>query len=430
MMHFNNGDFDKIFQMFNEDMKQAVPLDDLIAFLSKIDRKYGKLKQLDLSEFFPNDMTVYKATFEKDVKAFRLALDNQDKIAGFIINQFVEPSLAVNDLGSYPKNISDIIFTNVKNFPMNAQFSIAMVDGEKVAYYGILLKDGKVQVIENQKSVFEIGSITKVFTSTLLAKMVNEGKVKLDGNINPYYDFTFNKDIELTFESLSNHTSGLPRLPLNMNFLNNENPFFDYDSDKMEDYLKTYMQLATPGECVYSNGGVGILGYTLGVSQNKKFEDLLKTEILEKYGMMNSHVTKDKIEGTLVKGINQVGEEVSNWDFGTLFGAGGLMSSTEDLSKFAIAQFNAADQDLALTRKATFKVNDEMSIGLGWHILAQKDGSSFHWHNGGTGGYSSSMAVDVEHKKAVIILSNISAFHPLHGNIDDLCFALMQEAKE
>ena len=67
-----------------------------------------------------------------------------------------------------------------------------------------------------------------------------------------------------------------------------------------------------------------------------------------------------------------------------------------------------------------------MSTGLGWHIIKSKSGTILNWHNGGTGGYSSSMAIDTKSKNGIIILSNVSAFNQNMGNIDKLCFELIE----
>ena len=71
-----------------------------------------------------------------------------------------------------------------------------------------------------------------------------------------------------------------------------------------------------------------------------------------------------------------------------------------------------------------------MKTGLGWHILQSEAGQKLFWHNGGTGGYSSSMTINTADQIAVIILSNVSAFHPASGNIDRLCFDLIRHAGE
>lgn len=146
--------------------------------------------------------------------------------------------------------------------------------------------------------------------------------------------------------------------------------------------------------------------------------------------MKNSFVNSQNLDNKLVKGQNPDGQIVSNWDFDVLFGAGGLLSTTEDLAKFAIAQFDPKNTELTLTRAPTFEMNKDMKIGLAWHLLKSQNGKDLVWHNGGTGGYSSSMAINVEDKTAVIVLSNLSAFHPKTKNIDKLCFQLIDEKQK
>ena len=111
---------------------------------------------------------------------------------------------------------------------------------------------------------------------------------------------------------------------------------------------------------------------------------------------------------------------------GVLAGAGAILSTVEDLSKFALAQFDKENNELILTQEPTFKVNDNMQIGLGWHILKGETGRELIWHNGGTGGYTSSMGLDIENKNGIIILSNVSAFNEKMGNIDQLLFELIE----
>ena len=142
--------------------------------------------------------------------------------------------------------------------------------------------------------------------------------------------------------------------------------------------------------------------------------------------MQNSTTDINKIKGKLVKGLNNEGSEVPNWEFSVLAGAGGILSTTKDLSKFVIAQFDCSNKELKLTRKKTSEVNENMDIGLGWHLLKSQSKNIWYWHSGGTGGYSSSMVFDEKTKNSIIILSNISAFNPKMGNIDKLCFELMK----
>ncbi len=138
---------------------------------------------------------------------------------------------------------------------------------------------------------------------------------------------------------------------------------------------------------------------------------------------------RNLVENKLIKGLDYIGKEVPNWDFNILAGAGAILSDVDDLSKFAVAQFDNSNKELAITREMTFSVNDNMNIALGWHIIKTKSGDRWFWHNGGTGGYTSSMAVDTKRKTGIIILSNVSPFSKEMGNIDNLCFELMKTLK-
>lgn len=331
---------------------------------------------------------------------------------------------AVNVLNNYPGEIAETIYSKSKGFPNNTQLSIAIIRNGKTNYYGIIKENDSIKPIENHNKVFEIGSITKVFTSTVLASLVEDKKIKLTDCVNSYYPFTFKDSIRITFESLANHTSGLPRLPENLDLSNEINPYENYGKKELDEYLENILKLENEPlkTYLYSNLGAGLLGYTLGLSEKMNFQELLQKQILDKYHMTNTFTSTQNLDNILVKGLNANGEVVSNWDFDVLFGGGGILSTTEDLAKFAMAQFNQKNKKLALTRNPTFVVNDKMKISLGWHILKSESGQNIIWHNGGTGGYSSSMAVNVEDKSAIIILSNVSE---INEKVDALCFELI-----
>ena len=204
------------------------------------------------------------------------------------------------------------------------------------------------------------------------------------------------------------------------------NPYKDYGKDKLNEYLKSELKLENEPlkKYSYSNLGAGILGYTLGLSQKTSFQNLLQKYIFDKYSMKNSFTTSKNLNDSLIEGMNENGEPSSNWDFDVLFGGGGILSTTEDLSKFANAQFDIKNKELELTRKSTFVINAKMEIGLGWHIINFENGNTVYWHNGGTGGYSSSMSVDIKQKKSVIILTNVAG---INDEIDALNFELMKD---
>ena len=433
--NYNNNDYNAIFSMFADVMKEALPIETTTEYLKNLKSQAGNITNQEFKKYENGTYASYKTTFERGVFALNISIDDNSKINGLLVKPFAEEVNTENVINNLSiknslttKDQSEIIFENTKVFPNNTQLSIAIIKDGLVSYFGINKENDTISTIDNQKSIFEIGSISKVFTSTLLANFVIDGKVKLNDNINDYLKTPLNNSTEISFIDLANHTSGLPRLPTNLDLtkVNPENPYKEYKEKELEDYVTNQLELSNKGENQYSNLGAGLLGYTLSKIENDTYESLLQNKIFSKYDMQNSTTDITTIKGNLVKGLNNEGIEVPNWDLAVLAGAGAIFSTVEDLSQFAISQFEYKNKELELTRVKTFELNKNMDIGLGWHILKNKSDNLWYWHNGGTGGYSSSMVIEEKSKNGIIILSNVSAFNPNMGNIDKLCFELMK----
>ncbi|WP_236977456.1 serine hydrolase domain-containing protein [Membranihabitans maritimus] len=328
---------------------------------------------------------------------------------------------------------SKLIFEKTKNLPEKSQVAFAIIRNGDISFYGIERSNDSIINCNNANNLFEIGSITKVFTCSVLANLVLNEQLNLDDSINSFLDFPLNNNIQITFKELANHTSGLPRLPSNLNLFKVDpaNPYKEYNEEKLIHYLKEEMSLShSPGSHYeYSNLGVGLLGYILSQIENTTYEFLLHSKIFSKYGMDKSSTIRVEASD-LVKGLNQRGEVVSNWDMSVLSGAGGILSTVSDLAKFAIAQFDPVNTELALTRVNTFRQSENMEIALGWASIKTDSGNEWYWHNGGTGGYTSSMILDVDNKNGIIVLSNVSAFSPQTGKIGELSHELMAALAE
>jgi CubicO group peptidase (beta-lactamase class C family) len=313
-----------------------------------------------------------------------------------------------------PQSAIDTLKKYALTYPNETQFSVAIIKNDTVSFIGVKKKDGTLISINNKDSVFEIGSITKVFTSTILVNLILNGKINPDEPISRTLLFKLSESAKegksITYKMLSNHTSGIPNLPDSMDEYikrNPENPFADYTSKKFVEYLKTDMKLNfTPGTRYdYSNQGAALLGYLIEIKTGQPFDKLLQSMVFSKYNMVSSTIDKEKIKNQLVKGHNEVGKPVLNWDCNAITSAGACLSTTSDLSKFVLANFSN-DPVLKFQQQRTFSVeNNAIDLGYAWHIF-RKDGVIWYFHNGGTGGYHSNITMDIEKKSAVIILVN------------------------
>lgn len=303
---------------------------------------------------------------------------------------------------------------------------VGIVDRSGSHYYnfGKLKPDGPAT---NEHTIYEIGSISKVFTAIMLAQQVIDGKVKLDDPAQKYLPTEVKlpqrggKEIPLGM--LSDHTSGLPRLPGNLAPANPNNPYADYTVKQMYDFLTGYELPRDIGEKYeYSNLAQGLLGHILARKAGTTYEELMIKTIAGPLQMKETKITLDsKMKKNLAVGYSD-GKAVENWDIPTLAGAGAIRSSTSDMLKFLAANLGLTATPLQpamnLTHQARHDKAGTMRVGLGWHIAKSKAGDVI-WHNGGTGGYRCFAGFVKETGTGVVVLTNSTA------GADDIGFRLL-----
>ncbi|WP_299117039.1 serine hydrolase [uncultured Winogradskyella sp.] len=292
--------------------------------------------------------------------------------------------------------------------------SMAYMEGDVVTNFNY----GKTKLENgsnvNEHSVYEIGSISKVFTCIILADEVLKGNMSLDDPISKYLSKDFKavkgNNREITLKDLATHTSGLPRMPSNFNPKDLENPFADYTIKELYEFLNSYELTRDVGaQYEYSNLGMGLLGHILELSTGKSYADLIKERITNPLGMKSTGIViNDDMKSNLAYGYNAELKITKNWDLNVLSGAGAIKSTSSDMVKFFNANVTKDDSDLykamALSHQIAYEdLTNNLRIGLGWHYNA--DGTII-WHNGGTGGYKSFGGFVKGTDKAVIVFTN------------------------
>ena len=312
---------------------------------------------------------------------------------------------------------------------IEAYVDAGMVKGVVV---GLLEPDGRRRIFTagdagegapplSPQSVFEIGSINKTFTGTILADMVRRGEVKLDDPIAKYLPagtkVPSRGGKQITLLDLATHMSGLPRLPTGYQPPNPANPYADFSEDDLLEFLGRYELTRDPGEKVeYSNLGVGLLGYILvRAAGAKDLPSLIQKRILKPLNMRQTAYGRPApIAGLFTKGHNKAGKVVPYWDVAVLSGAGGLNSNVNDMLTYVDANVGPARSPIEQSMRFAQKGHrpgsrPEIQMGLGWMSFTQGARTALG-HSGGTAGYSTFIGLDPAMNAGSVVLTNSGGF--------------------
>lgn len=271
--------------------------------------------------------------------------------------------------------------------------------------------------------IYEIGSVTKTFTATLLAKAVVKGQVRLDESLAqlvPDWKVPNHGGKQITLGDIGSQRSGLPRMPNNFAPKDPLNPYVDYDAARLKAFLANYSLPRDPGASYeYSNLGFGILGTALAEAAHKSYPALLQDEMLAPLGMSHSSAA-NIVTPELAPGRKGDGSPAKNWDLDAFAGAGAIRSSANDMLRYLKANMNPDSSPLgramALAQTPCARVDEASQIGLAWMTTGKQ---GIVWHNGMTGGYASFVGFTADRKHGVVILTNVAQ------SVDDLGFATL-----
>lgn len=276
------------------------------------------------------------------------------------------------------------------------------------------LKNGQ---LPDSNTVYEIGSLSKTFTATLFALQVNARKMRREDPVNLYLPDSIPplkyRDTAITMLSLTNHSSGLPRLPGNLLIMADPaNPYELYTTDMLFTFLKHFKpERAVGAKYEYSNLAVGLMSTILGLHQDQTYEQLLWKQICKPLKMTSTSVElKPGMLSRFAAGYNVEGYPTQPWDFQEIAGMGGIRSTATDMVKYVEANIGAAPAKLAkamaLCREQTF-TDGTMTVGMGW-LIARPVGHEYYTHTGATGGFATYVAFDPVERFGVTVLCNRS----------------------
>jgi CubicO group peptidase (beta-lactamase class C family) len=287
-------------------------------------------------------------------------------------------------------------------------------------------------------TVYEIASVTKVFSATLLAEMAQRKEVALDDPVSKYLPPSVKlpkTDQPITLLAIATHHSGLPRMPSNFRPKDPANPYADYTVHDLYAFLPI-AKVHPTSTFEYSNLAYGLLGHALALRAKQSYEDLIVSRVAKPLGMGDTRITlTPDMARRLAPPFDASLKPAHLWDFPAIPAGGALRSTANDMLKFLAAQLDlptATDDVPDPLRRAIASTqqpradtdNPAMRIGLGWHITK----ANVLWHNGQTGGYHSFVAFDRKAKVGVVLLTNTATM-----DVDKLgtrALATLLKAKE
>lgn len=272
-------------------------------------------------------------------------------------------------------------------------------------------------------TIFEIGSVTKVFTGLLLADAVARGEAQLDDPLSAHlpegWAVPKHESREIRLVDLATHTSGLPRMPWGMPFKIPGQPYADYTPAGLREgiaRIATRSLATAPGEgYAYSNLGAGLLGVLLG-GNGDEWEARLIERLLAPMGLVDTHRTLDEERAARFAPAHRPGGVPSSpWGFDALAGCGALRSTARDLVRFLEIELAGAPEGASDELHAALELAREehwrapagpLAMGLGWHLNRS---AHTRWHNGETGGYHAYLAVVAGKHAGVVVLANAAS---------------------
>jgi D-alanyl-D-alanine-carboxypeptidase/D-alanyl-D-alanine-endopeptidase len=265
------------------------------------------------------------------------------------------------------------------------------------------------------ESVFQIWSVTKVFTALALADAATRGELDLDTPLAACLPGTLIPG-PITLGHLATHTSGLPRLPpglLRRALRHRADPYRDGTTEYLLETLAATRLRAEPGTRIrYCNFGAALLGQALSRHTSQPYAHLIAQRIPGPLAMPDTagDLRPDQ-EVRKATGRSRRGRAVPEWHLGAMPGAGALYSTVPDLLTFLRAHLrpagNALPDALPLVQQSRVRRNRWLQVGLGWFLSpVRSSGHTALWHNSGTGGFASYVALLPAAEASVLVLAD------------------------
>lgn len=286
------------------------------------------------------------------------------------------------------------------------------------------------------RTLFQIASLTKPFTGTILAELIRAGRVDPSDPLERHLDRAAHvPDYDgrpIRLRDLATHTASLPNVPETPRFSwsrleDPHNPYKPLTKQEVVIWLSGFSLPVPPGTRFrYSNVGMAVLGEALSAASGTSYETLLKRVVTDRFGMKDTTL-RPSTEQRARKAVGHArGQVVPDWEAPAMQPSFGLYSTTDDLLRWLSANLGdcpipagaGCDAGTAATLALAQSVQvdgralsdpgalGQGSMALGWFVAWADDGSPILWHSGSTGGFNAYIAFSRAHRWAVVALTN------------------------
>ncbi|WP_235296520.1 serine hydrolase domain-containing protein [Portibacter marinus] len=327
--------------------------------------------------------------------------------------------ISCNSGQHFPKNqkgtdeLSTLVDSLLENYHIPSLAIGVVHHGEVVLCNAFGMADFSDEKTADSLTIYQLGSVTKMFIGHLLAQLIHSEQISLDSEVERYFpgikSFPISPDGQkIRLIHLVTHTAEFPRYPSNLERVDPD-PILGYNWEQMESNLKSLKIDTSIGHRhSYSNYGYGVLGEAMQSHLGNPLSSILKQQIFSPYGMTHTTISNQEVnESLLAKPYLEVNplQLTQPWDMGTLSGAGNMFSNVVDMNKFMIELLKQNEVN-DIQQQPYHQINEKWSYGLGCFIIDSETGVKEIYHGGDIDGYASGVHLFPEYDLGFVFLTN------------------------
>lgn len=417
----NSQETEELYKLANDQLKSQISLNQFANAMTQI-YQLGRIQSLELDSL--NDQgAIFKLNFRENILQMNLTIDENNKIAALKFKPIqkdkepiVEPDLDTVSTNHISDPMDQMIQDQSLAFLRNNQkatLSIGVLNNNRIRRYVYTFDKGKIQAHDTVEFVYELGDLSHIFVSTLLATLSEKGIIKLDDPIFPLLPDSVQSNQSLksiTFRELADYSAGLPNIELVYPDLNKQ--LSSYDSLSY-DAIYSFVKNIDLRNQEYKLSERNFISYALLTDLISKklelpFDEVIQNELIKPIQLTHTAQLHQFMPEELDSVYND-NKAVARLQFDALQESAGIQSSLEDLISFSRQQLIFAEspiqKGMALTRDFSAFDKDDQIVGLGWNSN-MVNGTICYYISGHTKGSSAYLAVIPDLKSSVIVLSN------------------------